>query len=275
MTGHLGNETLSALADGELQSQALGAVQAHLVECPACTREALACALLKSATARAGQRYQLPPALLEKLSRTAASSSAAAPSPALAASRRGSTRQPVRYAALGWAAALLLAVAVSAGWFFGERNDRQKAVVASAENALVSEVFDQHVAALATSTPPQVLSSDNHTVKPWFQGRLPFAFNLPEKLPDAMTLDGANLTYLNNQPAAQLLFSIGKHHVSVFAVARVGNAESDDLPPDHAGFHVMEFKAGDLEMIAISDANPARLAELVRAFEAAQGQQKK
>ncbi len=116
-----------------------------------------------------------------------------------------------------------------------ERNTRQKTALASANNALVSEVFDQHVAALAASGPPQVVSSDNHTVKPWFQGKLPFAFNLPERLPDGMVLDGANLTYVRNQPAAQLLFSIGGHRVSVFLLQDAA-VEANELVAERSGF---------------------------------------
>ena len=57
MTSHLSPETLSALADGELQTQELAAAQEHLAGCATCTSNALAQTLLKSATARAGQRY--------------------------------------------------------------------------------------------------------------------------------------------------------------------------------------------------------------------------
>jgi anti-sigma factor RsiW len=93
----------------------------------------------------------------------------------------------------------------------------QRAELASAERTgLVTEVFDQHVATLARNVPPQVVSNDRHTVKPWFQGKIPFSFNLPQGLPNDTTLDGANLTYLRNQPVAQLLYSISKHRVSVF-----------------------------------------------------------
>ncbi len=60
----------------------------------------------------------------------------------------------------------------------------QRASIASNEYAaLVTEATDQHIASLAAAAPPQVISSDRHTVKPWFQGKLPFSFNLPENLP--------------------------------------------------------------------------------------------
>jgi anti-sigma factor RsiW len=118
--------------------------------------------------------------------------------------------------------------------------------------------------------PPQVVSTDRHTVKPWFQGKLPFTFNLPEGLPGGATLEGANLTYLHNQPVAQLLYSVGKHRVSVFLCEKTGTANADEAPAEHAGFHVMSFSTGELEGIAVSDVDPARLAELVSAIRQAQ-----
>jgi anti-sigma factor RsiW len=81
-----------------------------------------------------------------------------------------------------------------------------------------------------------VLSSDRHTVKPWFQGKLPFSFNLPEGLPSDTTLDGANLTYLHNRPVAQLLYSIGRHRVSVFVQQSTGGAIPTGLSAEHADF---------------------------------------
>ncbi len=181
------------------------------------------------------------------------------------------------YAALAWATAavLLVAVSLTGSWFLVEQNSSKKMAVASADEALVSEVFDQHVATLAAAGTPQVVSSDNHTVKPWFQGKLPFAFNLPENLPSGVSLDGANLTYLRNQPTAQLLFSVGRHRVSFFVMEKTKSAATGELPPDHSGFHVMSFASGELEGVAISDVNPAKLAELVGSLAQAQNKSTK
>jgi anti-sigma factor RsiW len=115
-----------------------------------------------------------------------------------------------------------------------------------------------------------VLSSDRHTVKPWFQGKLPFSFNLPENLPRDTTLDGANLTYLRGQPVAQLLYSIGKHRISVFVQQRHGTGSGHELTTAHSGFQVIDFDANGLEVAAVSDVDPARLAELVSAIRGAQ-----
>ncbi len=234
MTDHLSPSMLNGLADGELSADQLAVANEHLAGCPACTSNALYQSLLKSATAKAGQRYAPPPQLQERLTRLASSR--------LEAPGTGSGhRYPQQWRfAWGWVAAAVLLL-VSASTMMVQRT-AHKAEISSAEHAaLVTEVFDQHVATLAGSLPPQVVSTDRHTVKPWFQGKLPFSFNLPEGLPRDTTLDGANLTYLHNQPVAQLLYSIGKHRVSVFLLEKAGATSADQLPAEHAGFHVMDF----------------------------------
>jgi anti-sigma factor RsiW len=85
-----------------------------------------------------------------------------------------------------------------------------------------------------------------------------------------VTLDGANLTYLRSEPTAQLLYSIGKHRVSVFVQERTGASASNGPMAEHSGFHVTGFSAGDLEVVAVSDVDPARLADLVDRIEEVQ-----
>src|SRR6202034_4897792 len=170
-----------------------------------------------------------------------------------------------RFGWLGWATAAALLL-VSASVMLVQRTARKTETASAEHAALVTEVFDQHVATLAANLPPQVISTDRHTVKPWFQGKIPFSFNLPKSLPKDTTLDGANLTYLHNQPVAQLLYSIGKHRVSVFVQQKNGAASADESPVEHAGFHVMGFSTSDLEGIAVSDVDSSRLAQLISAI---------
>jgi anti-sigma factor RsiW len=266
MTNHLSASLLNALADGELSTDQLAVVNEHLSGCPSCTSSALYQSLLKSATAKAGQRYTPPPQLQQRLASQAKSG------------LEGHGDQTVnrspsqwRLGSLGWVAAAVL-LFVSAGMMLVQRSMRKAEIASAEQGALVSEVFDQHIATLAGTLAPQVVSTDRHTVKPWFQGKIPFSFNLPESLPRDTTLDGANLTYLHNQPVAQLLYSIGKHRVSVFVREKHGATGANDLAVDHAGFQVMDFSTRDLEMVAVSDVDPARLGELVSAIRQAQVQ---
>jgi anti-sigma factor RsiW len=262
MSDHLTSALLNSLADGELSADQLTLANRHLADCLHCTSTALAQSLLKSATTRAGQRYTPPEHLRERLAHISAQEA----SPSL--QKSPALERPARnFSSWGWAAALA-AVLLSVTLFLTQRNTQQ----ASANAALTAEVADLHIATLAANAPPEVLSSDRHTVKPWFQGKIPFSFNLPANLPADTTLDGANLTYLRNQPTAQLLFSIGKHRVSVFVQQTTSPPLPTRLLADHSGFHVAEFRTGDLDAVAISDVDPARLASLAHQIAQAQPQ---
>jgi anti-sigma factor RsiW len=102
-----------------------------------------------------------------------------------------------------------------------------------------------------------------------FQGKIPFSFNLPQNLPGDTTLDGANLTFLNGRPTAQLMYRIGKHRVSVF-VQQSGGVVASSQRIDRSGFHVIESSAGELEIVAVSDVEASRLAELAGMIDSAQ-----
>jgi anti-sigma factor RsiW len=166
--------------------------------------------------------------------------------------------RPLAWAAL--AAAILLTVSLL-GW----RQLHQT-------NTLAAELLDQHLATLSSGATPQVISTDRHTVKPWFQGRLPFSFNLPDAaaLPADTTLKGADLTYLNGQPAALLLFTIHKHEVSIFLTQRNGGPILTALPSTRSGFAIHSATTHDLRIVAVSDVNPADLDLLVAALVRAQ-----
>jgi anti-sigma factor RsiW len=266
MTEHLSSTVLNALVDGELSAEQAAAAQEHLDQCPACTAAALHQALLKTATAKAGHRYELPSQLEQRLRRVASSQAVDAPG-----ARRNAVAAPwsmQRFAspALAIAATLLIVVL---SWIPIQRHLQTSDLASAQQSALIAEVCDQHIATLAANQPPQVLSSDRHTVKPWFQGKLPFSFYLPDNLPGDRKLDGANLTYLHNRPVAQLLYSIGRHRVSVFVQERSASPR-DPMQTGHSGFHIAGFHTSDLEVIAVSDVDPARLASLVRTIEQAQ-----
>ncbi|HKO17315.1 MAG TPA: zf-HC2 domain-containing protein [Acidobacteriaceae bacterium] len=246
MSEHLSPAILNAVVDGELEGAELARANEHLAGCLQCSSQCLSFGVLKNRVAKA-QRYQPSPEFQARIRRTAAG---------------------VRSAQLSWYSygAVAAAALVCAALFVWSATGRRQAQT----TAVVNEVADQHIATLAANAPPEVISSDRHTVKPWFQGKLPFSFNLPQNLPADTTLDGANLTYLHGRPAAQLLYSIGKHHVSVF-LQQTADAPSGSAPnADHAGFHVMSFRASGLEAIAVSDADPARVKELLQQLQAAQ-----
>jgi anti-sigma factor RsiW len=250
---HLNPETLDAFIDGELPASEQEAVQQHLAGCHACTLRVLSTTQLKAATARAGHRFTPPPDALARLTAQLRRE------PQTTARIR--SIRPLAWAAL--AAAVVLAVSLI-GW----RQFHQS-------NTLAAELLDQHLSTLSSAATPQVISTDRHTVKPWFQGRLPFSFNLPDSdaLPPDATLKGADLTYLSGQPAALLLFTIHKHQVSIFLIQRAGisdNLALSRMANNRAGFSIHSYTTHDLRIIAVSDVNPADLDLLASAVVQAQ-----
>jgi anti-sigma factor RsiW len=243
MSEHLSPAVLSAIVDGELQGAELEQANSHLAGCLQCSSQCLTFGVLKSEVAKTGQKYQPSAQFRARMRRTAAAKHSA---------------RPAWYSYAALATALIVCA-----WLIVSRRQTETA-------ALVNEVADQHIATLATNAPPEIISSDRHTVKPWFQGKLPFSFNLPQNLPSDTTLDGANLTYLHGRPAAQLLYSIGKHHVSVFLSQAIDAPLGPTPNAVRAGFHVMSFRASGLEAVAVSDADPSRVAELLKLLQAAQ-----
>jgi anti-sigma factor RsiW len=254
--GHLDPQHVDAFVDGELSSSEAREVQQHLADCHRCALRVLSATQLKAATARAGQRFAAPPESLTRLAmqlRPQAEKKVARGDSIQAA---GWSTRAVWWGAL--AACLLIAVSLI-GW----RQTRQA-------NALSAELLDQHLATLSSGATPEVISTDRHTVKPWFQGKLPFSFNLPDALPADTTLKGGDFTFLDGQPAALLLFTIHKHEVSVFLTQRAGGPVAFVPSGVRSGFSIHSAMTDDLRIVAVSDVNPADLDLLVAALVQAQ-----
>jgi anti-sigma factor RsiW len=254
---HLTPDKLSAFIDGELPPAEQQRIEQHLTICHACTLRVLSATKLKAATARAGQRFAPPPEALARITAQLHSQSKPQPQSQPKPTARIHSIRPAAWAAL--AAAILLAVS-----FLTWRQLHQPNLAAE----LAAELLDQHLATLSSAATPQVISTDRHTVKPWFQGRLPFSFNLPDAtaLPPDTTLKGADLTYLNGQPAALLLFTIHKHEVSFFLTQRSSSPTLTALPSTLAGFNLRTATTPDLRIIAVSDVNPSDLDNLMAAL---------
>jgi anti-sigma factor RsiW len=125
--------------------------------------------------------------------------------------QQGIAPKPLRSFRFVWMLAVAAAVILVAGAltssYLGTRSGRDQ---------VFSEIADLHVAMLASSSPVDVVSTDRHTVKPWFQGKTAFAFDLPELQNTEFSLLGGRMTYLDQTPGAHLNYDVRKHHISVF-----------------------------------------------------------
>jgi anti-sigma factor RsiW len=230
---------LDAYVDGAGSQEELANFEAHLRTCPACAADAISRLQMKRLTRAAAARYTPSPEFRQRIENSIQPK-----------------RPPVW--TFGWmprlgvaAFALLLLVIGLALWTHH-----------SAREQALAELVDLHVATLASANPVDVISTDRHTVKPWFQGKLPFTFNLPELQNSPFKLIGGRVAYFEHSPAAQLLFQIRSHQLSVFILQ-----DQPGLVPFTMGvnaerelaFNVETWADGGLRYAIISDANSADL----------------
>jgi anti-sigma factor RsiW len=235
-------EKLDLYADGELAPEDAAALNAHMRTCSDCAADVLARVQLKRSVATAGNRYQ--------------------PSAAFRARIAGSiAAKPQRQANWWWTVVALpalavLMISVAASLFVQTQKSRQQRTV--------SELADLHVGLLASATPFDVISTDRHTVKPWFQGKIPFTFNLPELQGSEFTLLGGRVTYLEQTPGAHLIYQLRKHEISVFIFQDRGT-KAASLPPGpvHAlSFNIEGWTQDGLQYFVVGDVGPGDIEAL-------------
>lgn len=183
---------LDTYLDGEFPSEEMSALDAHVHSCPSCAADALTRLQLKRSVQAAGKRFTPTAEFRQRVQRSIAA-------------------KPLRSFSFQWsfAAALsLLVVATLLSTYLLVQRSRQ--------NQAYGEIADLHIAALAGSSRVDVLSSDRHTVKPWFQGKIPFTFDLPDLQNSEFSLLGGRMTYLDQTPGAHLIYEVRKHDISVF-----------------------------------------------------------
>ncbi len=196
MACDVGREKLDAYLDGELAPAEAAALSAHVRACNACASDALERVRMKRAVSAAARRHEPSPQFRQKIANIAGSK----PGPA-SSSRKW-------FWMLATPALLVVILSLGVNFYVNRETGRRQRIY--------GELADLHVATLASATPVDVVSTDRHTVKPWFQGKIPFAFNLPELQGTDFTLVGGRVTYLAQSPGAQLIYQLRKHEISVF-----------------------------------------------------------
>jgi anti-sigma factor RsiW len=242
-------EKLDAYVDGELPAAEARALDEHLRGCASCAAESLRTVQQRRAVQGAFHKFTPDPAFRARVQK-----SIAAPRPSLW-SRRW---LPVFVTAT--ATALLIAIAV----LLSLNRNR------NSEQHLISELVDQHVATLASSNPVDVVSTDRHTVKPWFEGKIPFTFNLPELQGSPFVLVGGKVSYLGQSPGAELIFRVRQHQISVFIFQErePSNVHQDETVRTALSFEVRSWRHNGLRYFVIGDASPQdldKLSELIKA----------
>jgi anti-sigma factor RsiW len=239
-------DMLDAYLDGELSLETSAALREHLTECMRCSAQVAETARLQRALRGARGHFVPSAEFRQRIQKQ------------VARSRR-------RTWILPWVP-MTAAIAATVFLVFLWVGHRQT-------SDAIAEIADLHVNALSSANQVDVVSTDRHTVKPWFQGRIPFAFNLPEFSGTDFTLVGGRMVYFHQQPGAQLIVSMHQHRISVLIFQEPTGMERE-FPRTTAvdrrtSFGMETWQSEKLRFVIVSDADPPGIDNLARLFKEA------
>ncbi len=236
--------TLQAYLDGELDLPSSLEVERHLQACQACSQAYRGYRSLRSAMSAGPLHFEAPAGLrkrvrssLRRMNRTEAGSSPRW------------WRRKVLWIPLAAAIAMFAALPFL--------------VRTPVESLLAQEVVAAHVRSLMPGHLTDVLSSDQHTVKPWFNGKLDFSPPVPELAGQGFPLLGGRLDYIGTRPVAALIYQRRKHLINLFVWPSQRSDKSAEAAVTQNGYHATRWTQSGMTYWAVSDVSEADLREFV------------
>ncbi|MGJ7512101.1 anti-sigma factor family protein [Variovorax sp. GT1P44] len=193
---------------------------------------------------REATRHAPPPALAERI---------------LADLRNADVREPVRPPRRAppwrWLQAIaLFGAGAATAWGLA-----LTLLVLPAQDLLSESVTDSHVRSLMGSHLTDVLSTDRHTVKPWFAGKLDFSPPVVDLAAEGLPLVGARLDYIDGRPVAALVYQAGQHVINLFVWPATTEKALAPRALTRRGYNIVHWTGGGMQAWAVSDLNPAEL----------------
>jgi anti-sigma factor RsiW len=242
---------INALLDGELDAGHAHEVEAHLEICPRCTAQFDAYRDLQQTMSSTQLRFTAPMSLRRRIEAALPPKSMSA----RAAPRRGMLRGFVMGAALSTAMAATLVIAV-----IGTDSDQR----------VLGDVLSAHVRSLQADHLTDVQTGDQHTVKPWFNGKLDISPPVVDLTAQGFRLIGGRLDYVDGRAVASIVYRRRTHVINLFVAQAAGVDSQKAKLQTMQGFNIERWSARGLDFFAISDLNAEELREFADQFEASQ-----
>jgi anti-sigma factor RsiW len=238
------NHLLHAHFDGELDAVNAEAFETHLKTCPGCAAALAELEGLRGRLADPGLRTPAPAALRARVERAIAAEAAPRRRPA----------GVLPWTLSGGFAALAATLAVIA--------------MLPSQMQFADELVSDHVRSTLASHLVDVETSDRHTVKPWFNGKLDFAPPVVDLAPQGFPLVGGRVDYLDGRVVAALVYRRNKHVINVFVRPEPKGLPRPAPARPHDGYNLIRWTQGGLEFWAVSDVAAGDLRALRDAFKA-------
>jgi anti-sigma factor RsiW len=247
---------LSAYVDDELDVAESLRLEKHLIGCPGCRQAQEAQLALRSA-------LRDPDLYFEPSSDFANRIASAVRAQAKKEARQESTWFDwFRIPSLRWVpSAAVLVLLITAGTLLMLNNMRS-----SHEQLIASAVLTSHIRSLQAGHLVDVPSSDRHTVKPWFQGKLDFAPPVPDLSELGWVLIGGRLDYVDGRPVAAVIYQRRMHNINVFVWPHQGTADDMIQQEDAQGYQILHWNGTDMTYWVVSDLNKDELMDFARAL---------
>ena len=239
-------ELLHAYVDGELDLANARQTERHLESCPDCRGAEKAIHELRSALASKTTAYRAPAHLRRNVR---------------AALRREakSTRQPLSPWLMFATGAAFAALILGFVLFQTTRTARN--------DAIVDQVVANHVRSLLAAQLVDVVSSNQHTVKPWFDGKIDFAPEVHDLSANGFPLVGGRLDYLDGKTVAALVYQRNKHPINLFVMPAAISQTTSLTVITRRGYNILAWTNNGMKYWAVSDLNQAELREFAKLFE--------
>ncbi|MBO0792161.1 MAG: anti-sigma factor [Ktedonobacteraceae bacterium] len=242
---------LHAYVDAELDMADTLEIEQHLQKCPACLQTYNNAQALRTAIKTSSLYFQAP----EKLRKRIGSS-------VRKANKVAFISRVTSWRGLSIAAVLIFAMVLSL-WAF-----THFLPTPVTGNPLPQEVLASHVRSLMANHLVDVPSSDQHTVKPWFNGKLDFSPSVVDLAPQGFPLIGGRLDYLDNQPVAVVVYKHRAHIINLFIWPSTQNMGGERDTITLQGYHLIHWTKSGMTYWAVSDLNLNELQQFVQLVQA-------